>query len=247
MPIQNIRVADEATAACARARDECKALVGSLNKLTGCYRHLATGVGGSSDSPELRDELRKTREKTQDLAVAVRNKLTAVLRDRALAGEERAEMERLWVIFCSSLELFQVDMSKVLELGLGFPLVRTGVSGGASGVAARALSVQDISHRGSTAACSCSPAAVEQEELREQIDKVDRMVENMEMKVNVLRWTVESKGDASYLSALSNDASSVALLSVDEESRGWWCCGRGRWLGSVLFCTAALAAVVLSL
>ncbi|XP_055510053.1 regulator of G-protein signaling 9-binding protein B-like [Leucoraja erinacea] len=251
MPIQNIRVADEATAACARAGDECKALVGSLNKLTGCYRHLATGIGGSSDSPELRDELRKTRERTQDLAVAVRNKLTAVLRDKALAGEERAEMERLWVIFCSSLELFQVDMSKVLELGLGFPLVRTGVSGDASGVAARALSVQDMSHRGSTdprsRSCSCSPAAAEQEELREQIDKVDRMVENMEMKVNVLRWTVESKGDASYLSALSNDASSVALLSVDEESRGWWCCGRGRCLGSILFCTAALAAVVLSL
>nr|AUG68995.1 regulator of G-protein signaling 9-bindinG protein B [Neotrygon kuhlii] len=247
MPIQNIKVADEGTVGSAKARDDCRALVDSLNKVTGCYRHLAIGIGGSADSAGLRDELRKTREKTQDLAVTIRNKLTAVLRDKNLGKEERAEMERLWVIFCSSLELFQVDMCKVLELGQGFalagtekPLIQTGMSGGASEVTARALSVQNIVH---------DPApdvpSLEQRDLQEQIEKVDRMVENMEMKVNVLRWTVEAKGDA-YHSVLSNDTSSVALLSVDEEVRGWWCCHRSKCLTSMLLCTAALAAVVLS-
>ncbi|XP_078282985.1 regulator of G-protein signaling 9-binding protein C-like [Rhinoraja longicauda] len=253
MPIHNTRVADEAAAASARARDECKSLVESLAKLTSCYRHLAMGVGGSSDSAELRDELWRTGEKTQDVSVVVRDKLTAVLRDKRLGGDQRAEMERLWVAFSSCLELFQVDLSKVLNLCRGFPLagrspllVRTGMSG--------AVSVQDN--------CSSTdppPSALEQdEELREQIARVDRMVESMETKVNVLRWTVESKGDSPYLSALSNDSSSVALLSVDEEGRGrgrgrgwgrgWWCCGRGTMcLGSVLVCTvAAAAAAVLS-
>ncbi|XP_069769508.1 regulator of G-protein signaling 9-binding protein B-like [Narcine bancroftii] len=247
MPIQNIKVADEGTAGLAKARDDCTVLVDSLNKVTGCYRHLARGVGGSSDSVSLRDELRKTREKTQHLAVVIRNKLTAMLRDKNLGREERAETERLWVIFSSSLELFQVDMCKVLELGQGFPLtgtekplIQTGISGGTSEVAARALSVQNIVHD-----TTLDVSNLEQKELQEQIEKVDRMVENMELKVNVLRWTVEAKGDA-YHSVLSNDASSVALLSVDEERRGWWCCVPGKCLTTMLLCTAALAAVVLS-
>ncbi|XP_078391435.1 regulator of G-protein signaling 9-binding protein B-like [Cetorhinus maximus] len=246
MPIQSSKVADEGTANSAKARDDCRALVDSLNKVTGCYKHLAIGVGGSSDCTSLRDELRKTREKTQDLAVVIRNKLTAVLRDKNLSKEERDEMERLWVIFSSNLETFQMDMCKVLELGQGFPLsgtekplIQTGMSGGTSEVAARALSVQNIVHD-----TTLNVENLELEELEEQIEKVDRMMENMEMKVNVLRWTVEAKGDA-YHSVLSNDASSVALLA-EEEVRGRQCCDREKCLMSVLFCTVALIAVVLS-
>uniref|UniRef100_UPI00398EE7F0 regulator of G-protein signaling 9-binding protein-like n=1 Tax=Pristiophorus japonicus TaxID=55135 RepID=UPI00398EE7F0 len=247
MPIQSTKVADETTANSAKARGDCRALVGSLNKVTGCYKHLAIGVGGSADSCNLRGELRKTREKTQDLAVVIRNKLTAVLRDKNLNKEERAEMERLWVIFSSNLETFQVDMCKVLELGQDFPLsgtekplIQTGMSGGTSEVAARALSVQNIVHD-----TALNAENLDQEELEEQIEKVDRMVENMEMKVNVLRWTVEAKEDA-YHSVLSNDASSVALLSVEEEVRDRQCCDREKCLITMLFCTVALIAVVLS-
>ncbi|GCB78831.1 regulator of G-protein signaling 9-binding protein-like [Scyliorhinus torazame] len=247
MPVQSSKVADEGTANSAKARDECRALLDSLNKVTGCYKHLAIGVGGSSDCSNLRDELRRTRERSQDLAGVIRNKLTAVLRDKNLSREERAEMERLWVIFSSNLESFQVDMCKVLELGQGFPLsaaekplIQTGVSGGTSEVAARALSVQNIAHD-----TSLDVDNLDLDELEEQIETVDRMMENMEMKVNVLRWTVEAKGDA-YHSVISNDASSVALLSAEEEIRGSRCCNRERCLVSMLFCTVALIAVVLS-
>ncbi|XP_078084800.1 regulator of G-protein signaling 9-binding protein-like [Mustelus asterias] len=247
MPIQSSKVADEGTVNSAKARDDCRALVDSLNKVTGCYKHLAIGVGGSSDCTNLRDELRKTREKTQDLAMVIRNKLTAVLRDKNLSKEERAEMERLWVIFSSNLETFQMDMYKVFELGQGFPLsgtekplIQTGMSGGTSEVAARALSVQNIVHDS-----TLNVENLELDELEEQIEKVDRMMENMEMKVNVLRWTVEAKGDA-YHSVISNDASSVALLSAEEEMRSNQCCDREKCLMSVLFCTVALIAVVLS-
>nr|AUG68997.1 regulator of G-protein signaling 9-bindinG protein B [Carcharhinus amblyrhynchos] len=247
MPIQNSKVADEGTANSAKARDDCRSLVDSLNKVTGCYKHLAISVGGSSDCTNLRDELRKTREKTQDLAMVIRNKLTAVLRDKNLSKEERAEMERLWVIFSSNLETFQMDMCKVLELGQGFPLsgtekhlIQTGMSGGTSEVAARALSVQNIVHDSTQ-----NVENLELDELEEQIEKVDRMMENMEMKVNVLRWTVEAKGDA-YHSVISNDASSVALLCAEEEMRSNQCCDRETCFMSMLFCTVALIAVVLS-
>eukprot|EP00061_Rhincodon_typus_P014335 g41289.t1 len=245
MPIQTTKVADEGTANSARERDECRALVDSLNKVTGCYRHLAMGLGGSADCSNLRDELRRTREKTQDLAGLIRNKLTAVLRDKKLSKEERTEMERLWVIFSSNLETFQMDMCKVLELGQSFPLsgtekplIQTGMSGGTSEVAARALSVQNIVHDP-----ALNVERLELEELEEQIEKVDKMMENMEMKVNVLRWTVEAKGDT-YHSVLSTDASMMALLSEEEEMRrNNRCCDREKCLMSVLFCMVALIAV----
>ncbi|XP_043574984.1 regulator of G-protein signaling 9-binding protein-like [Chiloscyllium plagiosum] len=248
MPIQSSKVADEGTANSARERDECRALVDSLNKVTGCYRHLATGVGGSADCSSLRDELRRTREKSQEVAGLLRSKLTAVLRDKTLSTEERAEMERLWVVFSSNLESFQMDMCKVLELGQGFPLsgtekplIQTGMSGGTSEVAARALSVQNLAQD-----TALNVERLELQELQEHIDKVDEMMENMEMKVNVLRWTVEAKGDA-YYSVLSTDASSMALLSEGEEMRRHSrCCDREKCFMSVLFCTVALIAVGLS-
>lgn len=93
--------------------------------MVACYRHLASCVGGSTDSLKLRDELRQTREKAQKLAAAICHQLTSHLRDKSLPQDQRKEMELLWVAFSSSLELLHVDMCKVFNIGCIFSLANT--------------------------------------------------------------------------------------------------------------------------
>ncbi|KAM4689459.1 regulator of G-protein signaling 9-binding protein B-like [Discoglossus pictus] len=226
MPIQNNKVANEGCANSQKVREECIAVVEALNKVVSCYRHLTISVGGSSDCVRMRHELRRTRERAQELALSNRNKLTAALRDKQLSKGDRAELERLWVQFSSCLELFHRDMCKVFELGVTAPLsathqpaMQTGYTGNTSAIATRALSVQNINYDSPT-----NKGSLESKELEDEILKVDMMINDMEMKVNVLRWTVEaSKNMNDELD--NNDVSSMALLSVDERENQPCCNG----------------------
>ena len=85
-------------------------------------------------------------------------------------------------------------------------------------MAARALSLPDLQ------AASPGPAlpdALEPQEtsaMEQEIQRVDRMIEDMEAKVNVLRWTVEPRGGPEAADPLSgSDSVSVALMSMEEE------------------------------
>uniref|UniRef100_A0A8C2Q5N5 Regulator of G protein signaling 9 binding protein n=1 Tax=Cyprinus carpio TaxID=7962 RepID=A0A8C2Q5N5_CYPCA len=134
-------------------KDECKTMLDALNKVTACYRHLVIALGSTSDSQNLREELKKTRNKAQELAVANRTKLTALLKDKNISKDDRAEYERLWVLFTSSVELLEVDMKRSLEIGQDFPLkvptrhlIQTGMTGSTTTVAARAMSVQNMKY-----------------------------------------------------------------------------------------------------
>ncbi|XP_063779269.1 regulator of G-protein signaling 9-binding protein B-like [Pseudophryne corroboree] len=247
MPIQNNRVANEGSVNSLKVREECIAVVDALNKVVACYRHLALSVGGSSDSKRLRDELRRTREKAQELALSNRNKLTTALRDKQLSKEHRLELERLWVQFSCCLEIFHTDMCKVFELGLYVPLsptnqpaVQTGASGSTSAIASRALSVQNINYSDSPT----NKEKLEHNELEGEILKVDEMISDMELKVNVLRWTVEATANMND-ELESNDVSSTALLSVDEGDSRRRCCN-GQFIVSLILCGVALVAVTLS-
>ncbi|XP_040209683.1 regulator of G-protein signaling 9-binding protein B-like [Rana temporaria] len=233
MPIQNNKVGNEACINSQKVREECSAVVEGLNKVVACYRHLAVSVGGSSDSKRLRDELRRTRERAQELALSNRNTITAALRDKQLSKEDRMELESLWVQFSSCLEHFHTDMCKVYELGLSVPLsannqpaIQTGATGNTSAIASRALSVQNITYESPSAN---NKGKLEHAELENEIFKVDQMITDMELKVNVLRWTVEATVNMND-ELDNNDVSSTALLSMDEkESRN--CCN-----GCTLLC-----------
>uniref|UniRef100_A0A667X947 Regulator of G protein signaling 9 binding protein n=1 Tax=Myripristis murdjan TaxID=586833 RepID=A0A667X947_9TELE len=190
-----------------------------------CYRHLASCVGGCTDSLQLRDELRQTRDKAQKLAAANCHHLTSHLRDKSLPEEQRKEMELLWVAFSSSLELLHADMCKVFNMGDIFSLansavfVQTGIQGGGSEVAARALSMPDLNQ----AQSPVLPEGLETQErstMEQEISQVDHMITDMEMKVNVLRWMVESRGPQYAEPLNSTDSASLALLSMDEEQPG---------------------------
>ncbi|XP_045298524.1 regulator of G-protein signaling 9-binding protein [Leopardus geoffroyi] len=228
------------------AREECKALLDALNKTTACYHHLVLTVGGSADSQNLREELQKTRQKAQELAVAIRAQLTAALRDRGLGAEERAEFERLWVAFSGCLDLLEADMRRALALGTAFPLhaprrplVRTGVAGGSAGVAARALSARSLRHE--------AERDFDVDDLRElerEILQVSEMVNDMEMKVNVPRWTVQARQTAGAELLSSVGASSVGVVSVQERTGP---CDVSKALAATIFSAVLLAAVALAI
>ena len=229
------------------AREECKALLDALNKATACYHHLVLTIGGSADSQNLREELQKTRQKAQELAVAIRARLTAPLRDRSLGAEERAEFERLWVAFSSCLDRLEADMRRALALGTEFPLqeprrplVRTGVEGGATGVAARALSVHSLRHE------AHRDFDVEDlHQLQREILQVGEMIQDMEMKVNVPRWTVQARqaAGAELLSSSSAGVSSVGGVSVEPRTGP---CDLSKAKAATIFSAVLLVAVALA-
>lgn len=87
-------------------------------------------------------------------------------------------------------------------------------AGGGSEVAARALSLPDLQ-------ISNLPSGLDIEErsaMEQEISRISQMIDQMETKVNVLRWMVEPCGaqDAELLSSTD----SAALFSLDEEQPG---------------------------
>ncbi|XP_060644310.1 regulator of G-protein signaling 9-binding protein [Anolis sagrei] len=229
------------------AKEECKALLDALSKVTACYRHLVLTIGGASDSQNLREELQKTRRKAQELAVAARTRLTTALRDKTTGKEERAELERLWVLFSTCLELLEADMRRALELGQEFPLnvpkkplIQTGLSGGTSAVAARAMSAQNMKYE-----AGHDIDAADLKDLENEINQVGEMRYEMEMKVSVPQWTVEAKQDpgAELHSTASAGASSLGLVSAEEPKAF---CDINRALAGIVFTAVLLVAVILA-
>ncbi|XP_019713029.1 regulator of G-protein signaling 9-binding protein isoform X2 [Hippocampus comes] len=218
-----------------------------------CYRHLASCVGGCTDGLQLRDELRQTRERARELATTICQHLTLHLRDKSLPVEQRKEMELLWVALSSSLELLHIDMCKVYNMGAVFTLaespslVQTGMQGGSSEVAARALSLPDL-NRALNSDLIDGFESQEHKTMEQEINQIDHMIEDMETKVNVLRWMVEPNGPLNAEPLGSADSASLALLSVnDEQLAGRRPAGqRGLIVALLLLCVIISVATTLS-
>lgn len=254
MPLVNNKVGDECATITDKSLTDVKDLVESLIKVVACHRHLASCVGGCTDTLQLRDELRQTRERALKLAVSICQRLTITLRDKGLPQEQRRDSELLWVAFSSSLELLHLDMCKVFKMADMFTiannssLVLTGLQGGGTEVAARALSLPDLNQAESTA----PPAGLEGQEhcsLEQDIGRMDHMIDDMETKVNVLRWMVEPRG--TMFPNGSTDSMSMALLSVDDECPGTepepaTLCQRSHIFAVILLSVVILVAAALS-
>ncbi|XP_006762332.1 PREDICTED: regulator of G-protein signaling 9-binding protein, partial [Myotis davidii] len=164
-----------------------------------CYHHLVLTIGGSADSQNLREELQKTRQKAQELAVATGAPLTTALRDKGMGAEERAEFERLWVAFSGCLDLRHE--------------------------AERNFDADDL------------------RELEREILQVGKMIHDLEMKVNVPRWTVQARQAAGAELLFSAGASSAGFVSVEERTGP---CDPSKALAATVFSAVLLAAVALA-
>lgn len=233
-------------------KDECKTMLDALNKVTACYRHLVSALGSTSDSQNLREELKKTRRKAQELAAANRTRLTALLKDKSISHDDRAEYERLWVLFTSNMEILEVDMRRSLEIGQDFPLkvptrhfIQTGMTGSTSTVAARAMSMQSMKYE-----ADAGIDTADLKDLEAEIAQLGQMMEEMEMKVQVAPWAVEAKQEAGaeLKSTVSVGNSSVGVISIcDEEPKeeGEGEAGVMRIFAGIIFTVVLLIAGIL--
>lgn len=121
------------------------------------------------------------------------------------------------------------------------------VAGGGSEVAARALSLPDLNQDQP----ATLPAGLESQErctMEQEISQIDQMIDDMEMKVNVLRWMVEPHGPQYADPLSSTDSASLALVSVDEEQPGHQTlCQRNHIFVFVSLFAVALVAATLAL
>ncbi|TNN55863.1 Regulator of G-protein signaling 9-binding protein [Liparis tanakae] len=231
-------------------KDECKTMLDALNKVTACYRHLVIALGSTSDSQNLREELKRTRKKAQELAVANRTVLTSLLKDKSISKDDRVEYERLWVLFSSSMELLEVDMKRSLEIGQDFPLkvptrhlIQTGMTGSTTTVAARAMSVQNMKYEADS-----NIDTADLRDLQGEICQVSHMMEEMETKVQVAPWAVEAKQEpgAELKSNMSLGNSSVGVISICDEEPKEEDGGGGRDAGVASICAVLVFFVVVS-
>lgn len=103
-------------------------------------------------------------------------------------------------------------------------------------VAARALCSNELQNRGVQTE---SMEGFEQNQLEQEIFQVDRTLEDMEMKVNVLRWSVEAQGLQDG-EAVSIDSVSSAPLCFDEEVAVQKFCDHSQIFMVILLCGVAL-------
>lgn len=126
------------------------------------------------------------------------------------------------------------------------PHCNFGNAGGGTEVAARALSLPDLNQ----AEPPTLPDGLESQErntMEQEISQIDHMIDDMEMKVNVLRWMVEPHGPQYADPVSTTDSASMALFSVDEEQPGTQpLCQRSQIFVLLLLCAAVLVAGTLS-
>ncbi|KAL0977895.1 hypothetical protein UPYG_G00162910 [Umbra pygmaea] len=186
---------------------ECERALESLSKVIACFQQMATSVGSNLDGSFLREEMDKTRAFAHRICTGLHKKLVPLLtREMEHGPEEREQVERLWVLFLTGLEQLQQDLYKFSELIDRFPLrgrndhhslVKTGSSGGVSGVIALAAAIQT------------SWLAVEGEQspdLKMHITQIDSLIKEMLQKVSIPFWTVEATQEAWAEAAQSSDA-----------------------------------------
>lgn len=113
--------------------------------------------------------------------------LLAGLRQAPASPEERQELERLWVLFLSALELFLQDLHRAHHLCQLFSIQGGSVAPLCTGLGGRGPPGRKGSRRGGgptqTPAAPC---------LEEEIEQVRATLAEMESRANIPLWTVEA-------------------------------------------------------
>ncbi|XP_065610188.1 regulator of G-protein signaling 9-binding protein-like [Cyrtonyx montezumae] len=168
------------------AQGVCTATQTALCKAAAGHRQLVLQLGGSADGPQLREERHRRSTEVRELSVGLQSALLAWLR-QAAGPQERRELERLWVLFLSALELFLQDLRCAHRLCYifspgegGVAPLRTGLGGG----------------RGEGPELPPAPPCLE-----EEMEQVRAMLVEMESTANIPLWTVE----ATHVAGLRGD------------------------------------------
>ncbi|XP_074013014.1 regulator of G-protein signaling 9-binding protein-like [Numenius arquata] len=168
------------------AAGTCAATQAALCKATAGHRQLVLQLGGSADGPRLREERRRRSAEACELSTGLRQALLVGLRQAPVSPEERQELERLWVLFLSALELFLQDLHRAHHLCQLFSVQGGGTAPLRTGLGVRGPPGRKGSRRGGgpvqppTILC-----------LEEEIEQVRATLAEMESRANIPLWTVE--------------------------------------------------------
>ncbi|XP_071615701.1 regulator of G-protein signaling 9-binding protein-like [Heliangelus exortis] len=156
----------------------CAATQAALCKATAGHRQLVLQLGGSTDSPRLREERSRRSAEVRELSAGLCQALRGGLQQAAASSEERRELERLWVLFLSTLELFLQDLCRAHHLchlfsrqGGGMTPLRTRLGGRRGGVPVQPPDTP---------------------RLEEEIEQVRTTLVEMESRANIPLWAVEA-------------------------------------------------------
>ncbi|XP_042656981.1 regulator of G-protein signaling 9-binding protein-like [Tyto alba] len=169
------------------AAGTCAVAQAALCKATAGHRQLVLQLGGSADSPRLREERRRRSAEARELSTGLRQALLAGLRQAPASPEERRELERLWVLFLSALELFLQDLCQAHHLCQLFSVQGGGTAPLRTGLGGRGPPSRRGSRRGGGPAQPPAAPCLE-----EEIEQVRATLAEMESRANIPLWTVEA-------------------------------------------------------
>uniref|UniRef100_A0A8V5H5V6 Uncharacterized protein n=1 Tax=Melopsittacus undulatus TaxID=13146 RepID=A0A8V5H5V6_MELUD len=164
-----------------RSHGPCAAPLAAMGVMGACIGHLSCGKEGAAPAPlhPHRGWRGAQAHPAQPPCPAgLRCALLAGLRQAPVGTGERRELERMWVLFLSALELLLQDLRRAHHLcqlfplqGHGAALLRTGMGNRRGGGPAQPL-----------------PAPC----LEEEMEQVRAMLAEMESGANIPLWTVEA-------------------------------------------------------
>uniref|UniRef100_A0A8C5TQH9 Regulator of G-protein signaling 9-binding protein n=1 Tax=Malurus cyaneus samueli TaxID=2593467 RepID=A0A8C5TQH9_9PASS len=156
----------------------CATAQAALCKATAGHRQLVLQLGGSGDSPRLREERRNCCTGQQPWRTSA-----PTLGPRRVSSLEQQELERLWVLFLSALELFLQDLYRAQHLCQLFSTQGGGVTPLRTGLGGWGLP----SRRGGGPTQPPTTQCLE-----EEIEQVRATLAEMESGANIPPWTVEA-------------------------------------------------------
>uniref|UniRef100_A0A8B9MQV4 Regulator of G-protein signaling 9-binding protein n=1 Tax=Accipiter nisus TaxID=211598 RepID=A0A8B9MQV4_9AVES len=198
------------------AAGTCAAAQAALCKATAGHRLLVLQLGGSADSPRLREERRRrSAELSAPHPPGLQHTLLAGLRQASASPEERRELERLWVLFLSALELFLQDLRRAHHLCQLFSVQGGGTTLLRTGLGSRGLPSRKGSRRGGGPAQPPATPCLE-----EEIEQVRATLVEMESRANIPPWTVEATQPAGK----GGTAAPAAGAAREGSHAGYWGC-----------------------
>ncbi|MPC13078.1 Regulator of G-protein signaling 9-binding protein [Portunus trituberculatus] len=184
-------------------------LIRELNRETSNYRHLAVGVGGSGDCEQLRDELKRSRRRAQDLARQAKNKLNPYLLE---TDPVRPEVARLWRILFCCIRVLEQEMLRTLTLQHTF-----GLHLGPVGLINTGVHEYGGSHRPGPASLEAlelpldDRQALERAEvnqLQKELIDLRNLINVMESSLDLKAWVLDEITEKQLLAAINDDSPS---------------------------------------
>lgn len=231
-------------------KEECAKIVAELNHLTAMYCTLVVCLGGSQDSDDLREELKRMRVQAIELARTNRLKLIPPLRNQLLCDEDVKELEKIYNMFSSCLEYFVIQLVKTLYVQREFPLhedvkilINSGWSEPFSLCKKLTITVESLDN-------TQSDKKLEEEEeiklLEKDIRDLQELLYNINNLIAVQPWEVEPEtGNTEYSnSGNSSQSSSSSTLNERAGIRGG--CRRKKCIILITISSMILIAVIIT-